>query len=312
VRKDLESIAAALRAYESKYGGFPTNEEGLVVLDAFAENYSPPLAQPIAAYDRMLHANSDSLGLGDLRMVGLLQTQDERLERAQPEAYAAAFRDHNTGLPASAPSSQAARDGVHYILTKKYLLLLCTRAGIHDRWLVPLVYENRRDAPEGAFAGSPAGPGWGKGNFCIEAAPDIWVWSVGGKQFTDQIAVERRAVRQKSVAGGFLWSLGLAMLIGMCIWRRRALRRLGKRSRLWVLAVVGAAASLLPVAEPELFRATCYIMSPLFQDRNRPAMMVRRRELLDKHLQRGVISQATYERCKQAMDRTEREASQGP
>lgn len=126
---------------------------------------------------------------------------------------------------------------------------------------------------------------------------DVYVWSVGGRQYQQELDELRRSNLWYEAFGYVL--LAVAVLLIMPLFRST------------VAMVVAAAALVLSSSAGQLTQSTCYIMSPLFCSR-RGEMTAVQRDLLEKHHAAGVIGEEAYRHALRAIDLTPTTPAQKP
>jgi hypothetical protein len=295
LQEQLGALKRHLRDYREAQGRYPSNDEGLAALDDFEARTT------IYLYRRKEHHNwlrgPMSGGREGLwfarRAVGDLcrrmQTSDSEDARKMLEAFTGA-----STVPLE-QSRLAELEGeevaVELAVGHGDELFVLSRAGVLSPWLIPYVYDNRTGAPASAFAGSPADDG--DERYSVEVAAGVYVWSVGRRMYAEEIRAlwwERNWPR--FVGAGMLLAAGV--LLAVMLLPSNSGRAVG------LVAALGSGAGGFLCGS---LRVSCYIMAPMFSRRD-PKMVARRRNLLEKHRGRGVISEATYRKAVSALERS--------
>ena len=178
--------------------------------------------------------------------------------------------------------------------------------GILSPWLEPFVYENRRGLEKNIFADSPVNRDK-KQYYSIKVDDEIYVYSVGAMMYYHDYA---RVMAKRNMTHIIVWSIPVLsfVLLILFIWLFiKAKRPTDKLPKWWLKPLkvtVGILMLLLSVIiglkKHEVYEISCYmILSNNFL--HRPKMISQYNVLLDKYRQRGVITDATYQKIKQSL-----------
>lgn len=294
VQKQLECLKAHVLDYRARHGRYPTNDEGLGVLDNFENRFPGKLyLEPVglggpAGPLREARAAADRQPAGRLSVQLLMyRTEKGHVPRNEQELAEAM----ETAATAEAKVMDWQAVDVTWAVDTHDNLLMFGPGGALSPWHLPYVHENRVGLPAKAFRQSPAERGVDR-RFSIRVdegvyiiAPDAWV-------FADEQAAEWWADALPRFVGAVMVLGAVLLLI--------PLARLGRRGLVvGVLAMVGSAGGGGAVASA-ISGGTCYAMSPLFSRRD-PAMVSRQKDLLSQYLASGAISDAAYRRAMDAL-----------
>ncbi|NQU39421.1 MAG: hypothetical protein HQ523_05665 [Lentisphaerae bacterium] len=300
-REQLAAVSRHLRDYRKSHGRYPTNDEGLAVLDGFATRQKVFLYRP---------ANSDQAQGYSFTRDGYEvdafwfwsqghsliarfwsdhehapTTTDELLKSGLPQQF---------GVDLLAARGNAPVDDTPGIETVEWelaighdcLVFLISPGGIMSAWQVPFVYENRNDTGAGAFEDSPVDDD-SDGQYSVKVDEGIHVWSVGAQQYADELDTLLSPGLVTGVIG--VTAILLTLLL---IWL--TLSPTGR-----AVAIMGLAASSV-IALATRVTISCYLPSNIAPQRS-PEMVSRRQELLDKYHGAGAISKETYTKSLVAM-----------
>lgn len=293
IDRQVNALARRLRAYHRRHGRYPTNEEGLSAV-------MPPAGDHVT-----VHLSGESGG-----WLWTWHTHDRqrklmrhfRDDHGRMPGNEAELREALLATPRDVTASE--EDAVRACEVAVFgdgEWMLIDGGEVLSPWRVPYVYENRRDAPAAAFAESPAEEGLDE-RYAVRVDDDIYVWSAGGRMYGDEL--RSRVWKRRG-----LWLLGvglLAVAVGGAVWLtlRSRRRRLAGLLGAAALAVGGAGGGLADAAHS----VTCYIMAPLFS-RDRKEIVERRRELLNRYCDSGVLSQEAYQRALRTLKPTDAAAT---
>jgi hypothetical protein len=173
----------------------------------------------------------------------------------------------------------------------RYLFL--SDAGLLTPHLVPYLYENRNDAPPGAFEGSPVEDDGGR-EWSAAVADGIYVWSVDGRKCESELSAIHREMAL-TVGGSYLATVVFAIL-----WMNRRLRdkaRPGIRQGTWYVlrGIGGTLLFLFALLVGPGTAVTCYMMRHFWLGR-RPALAAECERILDFYRDRGVLSPEAHDR----------------
>lgn len=154
--------------------------------------------------------------------------------------------------------------------------------GVFSPWWLPYVYENRSGLTAGSFEGSPV-DAWGSGRFSVRVDEGIYVLSVAGELWDDEYRADWWWRNWPRFAGAAL----IAAAVALAFILRRRMKNTAAAVGFGMMVGFGAHATGW---------STCYVMSPLFHRRD-PAAVERRRELLEKYHDQGVIGDEAYRKA---------------
>ncbi|HUT56255.1 MAG TPA: hypothetical protein VNA25_00105 [Phycisphaerae bacterium] len=288
IQAQLTDLKTLLVEYRNAHGRYPTNDEGLAVLDNFDARFVVRCPRALPSRDLPpLHALFSTYRGKVREWLSEFRREHGRAPRNQEE-----LEEAGPGLLLETPGIADPNDLIQIELAigKGDKLFLLSPAGVLSPWQVPYVYENRKGLDPKLFADSPANRD-PKGRYSVRVHDGIYVYSVGGELYVQderQLWWERTRPRLVGVA-----LLAAAVALAVFVVR-------GKAIVLGLLAVAGPGALGFAVGTGHYL--TCYIMSPLFYRRN-SQMVARQKELLGKYRDRGVITRATYDRAMSAIER---------
>jgi hypothetical protein len=166
IREDLEDIANHLHRFEKENGRYPTNDEGLLVLEALKAKWSVSL-------ESMHEISFEELK----NKYGFTQKEIER-KLMGPRLWALRRRE--------APYQPV------------------SEAGILSPWDIPYVYENRKGLSKDSFADSPATLDTGR-NYSLQVDEDIYVYCVGAMiHYEEYVSLIREMYIVRMVTGALI------------------------------------------------------------------------------------------------------------
>lgn len=266
----MQILAGLLRDYERRHGRYPSNQEGLAVLEGF-----------------------------DVRLKTTVPARHGYVE--DWEQLAMVLRSiHEGKLPASAATSGLTGSGrtseqveVDVALADGQMFVI-NSAGINSHYRLPYVYENRQEN-EDAFADPPPDTQGGWAVMVDEGT--VYLWSVGAR--VEQEEIQKRTARyyREAIPRVIVGIVNVLLAVGILvvfIWRKHV-RWPGIGFALALFAGGFAARGMT---------TTCYAISiPRWSDPT-PEMVSRQKALLAEFRDKGVISAQTYQRSIAAVDGT--------
>jgi hypothetical protein len=174
--------------------------------------------------------------------------------------------------------------------------------GILSPWFEPFMYENRRNLPANMFVDSPANQDEEQ-NYSIKVDESIYVYSMKAALYSQEYSllmkeVERARLSQKII------KIAMIILIIIFVYLFIRAKRSVAKQVWWVktLKICGSGLVFLTslIIGGIETRVTCYIMD-IFDLGRHPEMISQYTALLDKYRQRGVITDATYQKIKQSL-----------
>ena len=282
IAHQLADLEEMLGEYRKTHGRYPTNDEGLAVLDTFAARFAVPSERDpagdwprYAEYGRFFWQASQDCIRRYREETGHVPRNHEELIAAQgsvPDRHAppAVFR---------AELAVGRQDNI----------FLSTPAGALSPYRLPYVYENRSGLPPDAFADSPANDG--DKRYAVEVDEGIYISAVGGRELAKGARDAWWEYQTPRFVGAGMIVLAVVMSLAM-VRPKRLLRAAG--------AVMLGTAALGAIAD-RLGTASCYIPGEMFAFRS-PELVSQQKELLRKYHAAGVINDATYARSLEAID----------
>ncbi len=292
IREQLGVVGQHLLAYRQTHGRYPTNDEGLAALDDFEVRIAATVhALPVP---RLGGAEGFSLRysrFGWTMIKPALREHRRRLGRPPQdlEELAPLGLDAALGLEPS-PQGESRPVVVDVAIDRADNLLLLCPAGVLSPWLLPYVYENRNGLDPDLCRGSPADAD-PKRRYSVRVDEGVYVYSIGGRLYAeemDRLWWERNRPR---FFGAALLAAALVLTVVLAVRR-------GRRGR--AAPVVLLAAAFAGAGGHFLGQVTCYVMAPLFYERD-AKMVARQRALLDTYHRRGVIGDEAYDRAVAAL-----------
>lgn len=286
IQKQLSSLKHHLILYKQTHGRYPTNDEGLGVLDNFESRFPADFA-PDEAARKTINGNF----YRQWSKEGQMLIDEYRFEFGSVPKNAEEFRSDLLWMRHEPPTkTERATTPVEVAFAEGENVFLITPAGVMTPWMVPYVYENRQGMDAGKFAGSPVERDK-KGRYSVQVDQGVFIYSVGAELLSRRL--DRLWWEDNSPRFVGLGLLAVAAILVVAV---------NRCSRTAVVAGVAAAAVGLAVFQTT--RVTCYVMSPLFRYRD-PEMVSRQRELLEQYHQRGVIADSTYEKALEGLHESE-------
>lgn len=292
IESQLDSLNGALQEYKKMHGRFPTNDEGLGVLDEYDARFTidyypdPELNDDnIVAFNKNLNFfwwQSIKKNIGRYRLeYGLPKNAEEFIEL--PLFPGTEF------YPDLNEDKESVK--IEIAIWKDNNLFLLYDGGVLSPWLIPYIYENRNGFDEVVFADSPVNRDKrGEYSVCIDEG--IYVYSVGGEFYA-------RDREGKLVTAYLPQIVGLGLVLCALVCLVRMVWLYWKSILLGIIALIGGIGSGVVVGG--MNHVTCYIMMPLFSKRD-PEMVVQQKELLSKYHGDGVLSDETYEKSLYALE----------
>jgi hypothetical protein len=276
-----------LLQYKQTHGHYPTNDEGLGVLD-FDSRFKYPVKltssdKDHVYWDRDIFARAlTDFGKDELRhyraRIGHAPSDAEEFS-STPVAWML-----DLGVPDAVGTIDfdiaIGKDDNFFLLHSNQVL---------SPWLTPLLYENRRGLPPAAFAASPVNRDE-QGQFSVRVDDGVYICCLEGETYTHPSAPQWWGVNWPRVLGAVMVLVALALLVQMLV---RKQRRIVGVVGLIFSAAVGAGLD-------KTSYMTCYVMSPLFS--RPPQTVTQQRELLGKYRAAGVIGEAAYQKAVEALD----------
>ena len=297
IQDQLGSIEHALRGYREERGRYPTNDEGLSVLDNFESRFK------LTYYEDPVTGRSDS-GTSwppafdpSWLLMNRAAIRKFRATHGRVPSSAREFRDNtrpcrsfdrDVGLPQDREPVE-----IELAIGKGGHIFILSPAGVLSPWLLPYMYENRIGQDPGLFMDSPAEKD-AKGRYSVEVDQGVYVYSIGGALYS---AKYRRMWWKRH--GPRLFGCGLIVACAVIAITLRLRSGSKAFSSAGLLAIV---ASLLGGGGfRSLNVATCYIMAPLFYRRD-PEALQQQIVLLDKFRARGVLGEEAYRKAMAAAE----------
>ena len=297
----LQGLKDLLQDFKKTNGRYPTNDEGLAVLDNFESRFTVSYYRPLDT--RRYEAPgfygddwSDFWWLRSKQDLNEFRKQHGRAPSNQEElseiGIGMGFRDWGPSREFEDKPTQ-----VEFAIDRHDNIFLVEHASVLSPWLLPYNYENRDDGEAGEFQHSLAnGDRWG---YSTRVDDGVYVSSTGGYLYSQDL----RLAWWKHYWPRFLGVILILCGIAVAFWNVVRVRR--KRPLLTIIAVIpGFLAGAFWYFGN---RATCYIMVELFARRT-PEMVSLQMELLDKYRENGVISEDTYRRAVSAVERSPEES----
>ena len=303
--EQMSSLAERLREFKKSHGRYPSTDEGLGVLDNFAVRIKITMFR-----DRSRYLSNDFYAFGLEGYMGNSErfwdnarqnVRDYRIKHGHPprtleELGKAGFfwasrqemmTEFDMPLLEDEDPETVERE---LAIGHDDVVFLIGPTGALSPWQMPYVYENRHDAAGTLFADSLA-DSFGAGRYSVKIDDGVYLWSVVAKDYSDVYwANWFKYVTILCIGTGLL-----ILAVGLIWWKVRGRARIPAVVGLVIAAVVGS-------SPPTLSRVmtSCYYPTPLFGHRD-PAMVLRRRELLDKYRAAGAISDETYVKSIESM-----------
>ncbi|MCX5682952.1 MAG: hypothetical protein NT049_04630 [Planctomycetota bacterium] len=294
IQGQLAEIKQHLLEYRKAHGRYPTNDEGLAVIDDFESRFKVWFKKSVSMDpEQVLDYEPNSPGGFWERTKQVLPLFRER----QGHAPANAQELEDFGLWGSFSSPWGSRDPgveVELGLSKDDSLLILSPQGILSPWLLPYVYENRNGFDAAAFKHSPVDRD-PEQRYSVRVDDGVYVYSVGAMEYSERLGGpwNTRTIVQL---------FGLALIVGAVVLAFLAIRAAERRvlASFFTLAAMVLSA-LLGLGYHSTFWSTCYMMSPFFSRRN-PEMVSQQKDLLEKYRAAGVINEETYRKSLAAVE----------
>jgi len=290
IGEQLDGLKMQLGKHRQTHGRYPTNDEGLAILDNFDARFTVTVRRgpkDSPSDPRMFYRT-----YGRHWWLSARQTISVyRDEHGRPPKDAAEF-DKLFGSTERGPADKGGLETVpiELAISEGDDIFFLDQAGVLSPWFVPYVYENRNGLDQARFEGSPADMD-AANRYSARVDEGVYVSSIGGQFCANKLAhLEWENDLHLFVGGGLL----LVAVVFLVLAIRTS----------WRPVMTGAAAVL--VAGVGLgtggLRVTCYITSPPFSYRDRE-MVAQRIELLDKYHSKGVIGDKAYKRALSVLGR---------
>jgi hypothetical protein len=291
IEDQLEGLKNHLYEYKNTHGQYPTNDEGLVALDNFDARFKVTFYRdPTEPANKMrgFYGGYSHFWWQNSKW----EIQEFRREHNRAPQSAEEFLNTRLGLDLDHPDKEDLKAiEIELAIGKDNDIFLLCPAGVLSPWLVPYVYENRNGHKKAIFADSPANQDR-KERYSIRVDDGVYICSTGGQLYAKELDVMWWA---------YNWPrfLGLAFILAAVILLVLMICSSKKSMALGILAMVGSTG--VGVVLHGAGYATCYIMVPLFYDRD-PKMVAQQKQLLNKYHSNGVISDTTYEQALSALE----------
>jgi hypothetical protein len=300
LRQQLGDLKHHLLEWKKAHGRYPTNDDGLAVLDSFAARFSVtynPCPDEAPGGERGFYGNDH---------MGFFWNQAQREIRRYREVHGHVPRNARefceTHLGQALDIGPAFADDLGWTHVRPYIevefaigksdtLFIIGPTGAMTGWLVPFVYENRTGLDPALFADSPAN-GRKSDRYSARVDDGIYVYALGGQLYSRDYDARWWEYHGPRMAGGGLLLLSLGALV--VLWR-------SSRKAAIAGAVIALGAGGLGTLAGSTY-ATWYVMVPLFGRRD-AQMVAQQKELLDKYRSRGIIGDATHQKALAALDK---------
>lgn len=161
-------------------------------------------------------------------------------------------------------------------------------------WQEPFMYENRRGLPEDKFSDSPVNQDK-KQNYSLKVDEGIYVYSLGSMDlYLEYNDFTKKMWRTRIISIGVL----IIFIFLFIISKKPTAKTNTIKAIRTVLSSILFLASVIIGIIP--LGVSCYKMT-YFSPYRRPEMIAQYNVLLDKYRQRGVITDATYQKIKQGL-----------
>lgn len=287
----LAELRGLVVEYKKTHGRYPTNDEGLAVLDNFESRFKatlPALPEEAPGQAVVLHPWLDDYFWFTVReTLGYFRQDKGRAPRDAAE-FSDVLPDY---LLARARKDNAWQVQMDLGITRTDNILVLSPAGVLSPWFIPYVYENRTGADPASFVDSLATRdqrGW-----CLARVDErVFVYSVAAQFYAKRYDEEWWDYNGPRFLGAGLLVLALGsfvLLVRSTAW--------GSAKGMAAILVSGA----LGYLTSEALQVSCYAARSLFHRRD-PQMLTQQRELLEKYRNRGVIAEATYKKAVAALE----------
>jgi hypothetical protein len=285
----LAGVKLQLLDYRRIHGRYPTNDEGLTVLDSWAARFPVTLSVTRSPDGELAFyvpwANTPWSWIWLDNVVRIFRSDNGRLPQNAKDLDVFSdsdFGKYAVGQPFPLDLAIDQHDHVYFL----------NSAGVLSPWLLPDIYENRAGLKPELFADSPANRD-SQRRYCVQVDDGVFLYCIGG----EELAAACDAAWWKCYTPVFG---GAALLLGVVI----ALVWLIRRGRITYIAgtvVLGAAVGAGLVVGGITNGATCYVSVPILAQRG-PKQTAQQIQLLEKYHARGILGDAAYERARAAAD----------
>ena len=290
INEQLQGLKQCLQDYNMKYARYPSNDEGLAVLDTFAARFKITLhrqalehwPQEFRAEYRQLYPLCDAPLARELWLHSKYGIHHYRKEHGRVPQNAAEFA---TILQVNSYGSLMKSNDIEVELGigKANDVFLVCPAGVLCPWFIPYVYENRRNLAPELFAASPVN-GDSRERFSVRIDQGVYVYSIGGKVFANRCDVAYRRYYAPRFWGGLLLCIALVL----AAWQKKV-------SGILLLVV----ACLIGYAYGRQIEVHT-TMGHLFH-RREPEMVEQGNWAFRQYYTQGIINEETYQRYLAAM-----------
>ncbi len=282
VRAELDGLAGHLRRYKEKHGRYPSNDEGLAALDTFETRFPVPFGGGDVSDDPR-KGGAWLQSLKPWHWYPRDKVKEYRAKHGRAPANLDEFLDADVyeRYPLSLMRG-AETVTLDVAIDSDDGIWVVGGGGVFSPWGLPYVYENRAGLPAESFEGSPAGA-WGSGRFSVRVDEGVHVSSVAGELWDGEYRADWWWRNGPRFAGVALIAAAVALAFSM----RRRMKNTAAAVGFGVMIGFGAHATGW---------STCYVMMPLFYRRD-PTAVERRRELLEKYHEKGVIGDEAYRKA---------------
>lgn len=293
IEEQLQSIKCHLQDYQQIHGRYPTNDEGLTVLDNYDARFAVSFYyNPEEIYGELtnFYTHMNNFWQFDIKK----EIQEYREKNNQVPQNEEDFWGTRMGSYLELYSFDKDRYKsieIELAIGRDNELFFLYPGGILSPWLVPYIYENRNGLDQAIFTDSPA-PQNKSCRYSICVDKGIYVYSTGGEIYTQLLHEEWLGYYFPRILGLFLILTAFLLLI-IRILRKKSSKILG------VLLLVGSVTTGATLSSATV---SCYIMNPFFNRRD-PKMIERQRQMLDKYHNSGVINDAAYEKALSSLEK---------
>ena len=227
LQDQLAALKGQLLEYKQVHGRYPTNDEGLAVLDRFEAKMPFMLGRRPGAADELPGASySDAVWLNRKRTVQLYKAQ----RRDDPEGAALTLTMSLAGQPKDwgETSFLSEHDVVEATLAidERDQIFILSPAGILSPWWLPYTYENRIGLDAAKFEGSSVDRDR-EGRYSIRVDEGIYVCAVDGMVWTAEVDGRWWEWNLPRFLGGLLLLIAVIFLIASVIRSRKGASVLG-------------------------------------------------------------------------------------
>jgi hypothetical protein len=274
VQVQLAELADRLRSYKARHGRYPTNDEGLSVLDDFEVRFAVPICQNAYLLPSVSGVHWGSAWEGSSKAASLLRSIVRKPLADQQEMALL------LGIMADAP-------GMEIAVGKRQTVLLFRDGLACSPWGIPYVYENDVGRVSAVLSRSPARYD-SRGLYSIRVDEGVYVWSIGGRLMAVELSSMEWQRLIPRLFGGILITVAFVIVLWWTVKRYRGFRILGWCAFL-ISVPIGAFGQVVSFT-------TCYVMAPLFYRRD-PQTLVVQQQLLARYRNAGIITDETYQRA---------------